>query len=94
MAVLEIEQYRQLNGEDILKVMLKSTQKFPEGRYFYCDASDEELVKQYTWRLHKQRQPYVVASCHGMQQFSVPAYSTDSNGFMTHPITGQRLCPM
>ena len=24
----------------------------------------------------------------------VPAFSTDSDGFMTHSITGQRLCPM
>ena len=60
MAVLEVEQYRQLNGDDILKVILKSTQNFPEG-YFYCDACDEELVKQYTWFLHTQKQPYVVA---------------------------------
>lgn len=61
MAVLEVEQYRQLNGNDILKVILKSTQNFPEG-YFYCDANDEKLVRQYTWFLHKQRQPYVIAN--------------------------------
>lgn len=24
----------------------------------------------------------------------VPAFSTDSDGYMTHSITGQRLCPM
>lgn len=60
MAVLEIEQYRQLNGEEILKVMLKPTKVYPKG-YFYCDANDEELVKSYTWYLMKQKQPYVVA---------------------------------
>ena len=41
MAVLRIEKYRQKNGNDVLKVILKPTQRFPEG-YFYCDASDEE----------------------------------------------------
>ena len=66
MAVKCIEKYRQLNGEDILKVILKSTQRFPDG-YFYCDASNEELVRQYTWHLQNQRQPYVVAFCLGMQ---------------------------
>lgn len=60
MAVLEVEQYRQLNGEDILKVILKPTQRFPDG-YFYCDASDEKLVRNYTWRLQSQKEPYVVA---------------------------------
>lgn len=60
MAVDCIEKYRQKNGEDILKVILKSTQKFPEG-YFYCDSCDEELVRQYTWFLQNQRQSYVVA---------------------------------
>ena len=61
MAVERIEKYRQKNGEDVLKVILKPTQKFPEG-YFYCDACDEELVKNYTWCLHTQRYPYVIAN--------------------------------
>lgn len=60
MAVLRIEKYRQKNGNDVLKVILKPTQRFPEG-YFYCDASDEKLVRQYTWHLDRQKQPYVVA---------------------------------
>lgn len=60
MAVLEVEQYRQLNGDDTLKVILKPTKAFPEG-YFYCDVSDEELVKNYTWGLQNQKEPYVVA---------------------------------
>ena len=62
MSVLEIEQYRQLNGEDTLKVILKPTKNFPDGAYFYCDAIDEELVKNYTWGLHKKKEPYVVAN--------------------------------
>ena len=67
MAVLEVEQYRQLNGEDILKVILKPTQRFPDG-YFYCDASDEKLVRNYTWRLQSQKEPYVVAYYRDMGQ--------------------------
>ena len=61
MAVKGIEKYRQQNSEDVLKVILKPIQKFPEG-YFYCDACDEELVKNYTWCLHTQRYPYVIAN--------------------------------
>lgn len=64
MAVLRTEKYRQKNSDDILKVILKSTQKFPQG-YFYCDASDEELVRQYTWFLKTQKEPYVVANIGG-----------------------------
>ncbi len=62
MAVECIKEYRQKNGNDILKVLLKPTKAFPEGAYFYCDAIDEELVRQYTWCLHTQRQPYVKAA--------------------------------
>lgn len=89
MAVLEIEQYRQLNGINVLKVILKPTKVFPEG-YFYCDASDEELVRQYTWCLKSQKQPYVVANCyqqllfHQEKAFNIldkyPAYINHING--------------
>lgn len=65
MSVLEVEQYRQKNGEDVLKVLVKPTKLFPEGGYFYCDTSDEKLVKQYKWRLQSQREPYVTAGCWG-----------------------------
>lgn len=34
MAVLGIEQYRQKNGKDVLKVILKSTKAFPNGACF------------------------------------------------------------
>lgn len=60
MSVLGIEEYRQKNGENVLKVVLKPTKVYPEG-YFYCDASDEKLARQYTWGLMNQRHPYVVA---------------------------------
>ena len=49
MAVLKIERYRQKNGEDVLKVLLKPTQRFPEGAYFYADAIDEELVRSFLY---------------------------------------------
>ncbi len=62
MAVKGVEKYRQLNGEEILKVILKPTQRYPEGAYFYCDAIDEELVRRYTWFLNSQKHPYVVAT--------------------------------
>lgn len=65
MAVLRIEKYRQKNGDDVLKVILKPTKVFPE-RYFYCDISDEELVKKYIWRLHSQKNPYIVAGFGGL----------------------------
>lgn len=61
MAVEGIEKYRQQNGDNILKVILKSTKAFPDA-YFYCDVSDEELVKNYTWGLNNQKHPYVVAA--------------------------------
>ena len=48
MAVERIEKYRQKNGEDVLKVILKPTKNFPDG-YFYCDSTDEKLVRSYTW---------------------------------------------
>lgn len=61
MAVLRIEEYRQQNGDSVLKVVLKPTKVLPEGAYFYCDASDEELVRSYTWCLLSQKHSYVVA---------------------------------
>lgn len=61
MSVKCIEKYRQKNGNDILKVILKSTKNFPDGACFYCDSCDEELVRQYTWFLHNRKQPYIVA---------------------------------
>ena len=62
MSVLEVEKYRHKNGNDVLKVILKPTKNFPDG-YFYCDASDEKLVRNYTWRLRNQMHPYVKVSC-------------------------------
>lgn len=166
MAVDRIEKYRQLNGDDVLKVFTKPTKAFPEGACFYCDASDEELVKSYAWFLYIQKHPYVIVNFRGTQtkrfhrekaynilgnypdyinhidrrkdidlldlertgqisedeavyrhvlryadnawyiyrynlfsyfrdnRIPIPAFSTDINGFMCHPVTGHRLCPL
>lgn len=62
MAVERIEEYRQKDGTDVLKVILKPTSKFPDG-YFYCDAEDIDIVKQATWFLvNKRKTSYV--RCH------------------------------
>lgn len=50
MAVEKIEEYRQQNGVDILKVILKPTVKFPIG-YFYAPANAVDLVSKYIWFL-------------------------------------------
>lgn len=52
MAVLKKEYYTQLNGVEIIKVILKPTKKFPNG-YFYAPKEAEDLVDSYTWFLHK-----------------------------------------
>lgn len=44
-----IEQY-----DDTLKVILKPTKKFPDGRnYFYCDSEDIDLVQSKCWCLYQ-----------------------------------------
>ena len=49
MSVERIEQYK-----DTLKVILKPTKKFPEGRnYFYCDSEDIDLVQSHSWHLEQ-----------------------------------------
>ena len=53
MAVERIEEYRQQNGVDILKVWCKPTKNFPEGKnFFYAPAEAVDLVSKYTWFLH------------------------------------------
>lgn len=54
MAVERVEEYRQKNGVDILKVYCKPTSKFPNGGYFYAPAKAIDLVRQYTWCLHTE----------------------------------------
>ena len=63
MAVERIEEYRQKNGVDILKVILKPTKIFPEGKnYFYAPAEAIKIVKEYTWYLNSARNRVCVFS--------------------------------
>lgn len=69
MAVERIEEYRQKNGTDVLKVILKPTAKFPVGsNFFYAPADAVNLVKKYTWCL----------SIHGKNGVCVIAVDNDS----------------
>lgn len=58
MAVERVEQY-----EDVLKVILKPTKKFPEGmNYFYTDVEAVDLVQSRCWYLGQSRyNAYVVS---------------------------------
>lgn len=54
MSIQKIEEYRQKDGTDILKVYCKPTSKYPEGsNYFYVDnrSGVVELIHKYTWYL-------------------------------------------
>lgn len=63
MAVLKKEYYTQLDGTEIIKVILRSTKKFPNG-YFYAPREAESLVDSYCWGLgkHNKNRVIVVAS--------------------------------
>lgn len=51
MSVEKIKEYG-----DTLKVILKPTRNFPEGKnYFYCSAENINLVQSYCWLLHQNR---------------------------------------
>lgn len=55
MSVVKIEEYRQQNGDDILKVFCKPTKRFPEGgNYFYAPADAVDLVQERSWSLDKR----------------------------------------
>ena len=62
MAVERIEQYRQKNDEDILKVWIKPSKAFPKGGYFYADFWAIELVQRYSWHLSKDKATQVLPS--------------------------------
>lgn len=62
MSVVKIEEYRQQNGDDILKVYCKPTKKFPEGKnFFYTPADAVDLVKERSWGLIKRTNNVAVA---------------------------------
>lgn len=58
MAVQRIEKYG-----DTLKVILKPTAKFPEGKnYFYCDSESIDLVQSHSWFLSQHsKNIYILA---------------------------------
>lgn len=62
MAVSAIQEFKQLNGKDILKVSLSPTKNFPSGAYFYADVEDLDIVTSQTWYLHPSfKKTYVEA---------------------------------
>lgn len=60
--------------------------------------SEDEAVYRHVCRYAKDNVWYVY--CYNLFEYftenhiPVPAYSIDSDGFMIHPITGQKLCPL
>lgn len=68
MAVLMSEVYKQKNGVEVLKVILKPTNKFPEGmNYFYAPAETIDLVNHYKWCLFGRAEGGYV-SCHSNEE--------------------------
>lgn len=65
MSVIRIEEYTTKNSEKVLKVILKPTKKFPEGKnFFFTDDNDitRELIESYTWGLSERNNNlYIVA---------------------------------
>lgn len=56
MSVIRVEEYTMKNSEKVLKVILKPTKNFPEGKnFFYTDDNEitRELIENYTWCLHQ-----------------------------------------
>lgn len=66
MAIERIEEYRQQNNVDILKVYIKPTKAFPSGGYFYSPAEAIDLVKEKGWFLVKSGNGVVLMSRHGV----------------------------
>lgn len=60
MAVERIEEYRQQNGVDILKVYLNPNKKFCNGGYFYAPAEAIDLITDYTWTFSDRHDTYYI----------------------------------
>ena len=53
MSVIKIEEYKQQNGVDILKVYCKPTKNFPDGNnFFYAPADAIDLVNAHGWYIN------------------------------------------
>lgn len=61
LAIQEIKEYRQKDGTDILKVIMKPTQFISDWNYFYCDAKDIDLVEKYNWSVEYNGRLFRVA---------------------------------
>lgn len=65
MSVIRVEEYTTKNSEKVLKVILKPTKNFPEGKnFFFTDDNDitRELIESYTWGLSERNNNlYIVA---------------------------------
>lgn len=55
MAIQEIKEYRQKDGTDILKVIMKPTKFISNWNYFYCNTKDIDLVEKYNWCIECSR---------------------------------------
>lgn len=61
MAIEKVEEYRQQNGVNILKVYCKPTQNFPVGRnYFYAPAEAIDLVQTRGWYINPHGKGVVI----------------------------------
>ena len=69
MAVQRVESYTTQSGDKVLKIILKPTKNFPEGKNFFFTDDNEitrELIESYTWCLHQcGKNIYVVAVTYG-----------------------------
>lgn len=55
MSVYKIEEYKQKDGADILKVIMNPVKNLPNGGYFFCDADAIDLVESRVWFLHPEK---------------------------------------
>lgn len=63
MSVQKIEEYKQQNGVNVLKVYCKPTKNFPDGKnYFYAPAEAIDLVNEYSWFLMQLKQRVIVCT--------------------------------
>lgn len=62
MSVYKIEEHRQKNGVDILKVIMNPVKNLPNGGYFFCDADAIDLVESHVWYLHPEKVAILIAA--------------------------------
>ena len=50
----KIQESKQKDGQDILKVFLTPTKNFPNGSYFYTSSQFVDIVNSFNWCSHKE----------------------------------------